>query len=146
MLARAESAEDEEGRPGRGWANARGGNSRHAEDQHRHVKRQNEQRQQHAASPKPEGEARTDCRDEAHGRHAGKHGSTSSGIGVDRQIEQEPENGREKSERNAGRHPMGKALQRGDKLERQWPGGEHIQRAVLIVVVKDAVGGEQARK
>ena len=43
-------------------------------------------------------------------------------------------------------NPMGEAFHRGDKLERQRSRGQHIERAVLIVVVEDAVGGKQARK
>ena len=41
---------------------------------------------------------------------------------------------------------MGEALHRGNKLERQRPRGQNIERAVLIVVVEDAVGGKQACK
>ena len=41
---------------------------------------------------------------------------------------------------------MGEALDAGDQLERQRPRRQHVERAVLIVVVEDAVGGEQACK
>ena len=45
--------------------------------------------------------------------------------------------------RNAGRDPMGEALDAGDQLERQWSRCQHVERAVLIVVVEDAVGGKR---
>ena len=41
---------------------------------------------------------------------------------------------------------MGDALDRGDQRQRQRPGDQHVERAVLVVVVEDAVGGEQRRK
>src|SRR5689334_20161364 len=38
---------------------------------------------------------------------------------------------------------MGETLDRGDERQRQGPGGQDIERAVLVVVVEDAVGGQK---
>ncbi len=69
--------------------------------------------------------------------------STSKGIACSRQIEQKPEQRREQRQRHAGGEPMGEALDRGDERQGQWPGDEHVERAILVIVVEDAVGGEK---
>jgi hypothetical protein len=100
------------------------------------------EREKKARPAQAQSEARADACNEAHRRRAGEHGEHEQRKGLDRQIEEKPENRRKQRERNAGGDPMGEALHRSDKLERQRPGGQHIERAVLIVIVEDAVGGE----
>ena len=41
---------------------------------------------------------------------------------------------------------MGEALNRGDERQRQRAHGQEIERAVLVVVMEDAVGREQSRE
>ena len=41
---------------------------------------------------------------------------------------------------------MGEALDRGDERQRQLPGDQHVERAVLVVVMEDAIGREKRGK
>src|SRR4029453_1082538 len=61
-----------------------------------------------------------------------------------RTAEQKPEEEIKKRPRHACGQPVGEPLHRGDERQRQRPRGQHVERAVLVVVVKDAVGREKS--
>ncbi len=117
MLIRLSAQSMSSGGQGEAGPTRRGRYGGDAEDQHRHVERQHQKREQHAAPAQAQRQARADGGDEAHRGGAQEHGEHEQRHGAGGQVEQEAEDGREQRERHAGGEPMAQALDRGDRGE-----------------------------
>src|SRR6266851_86158 len=114
-----------------------------AEDQHRDIERQDEERDENPAAPSAERQRRADRTDEAETGRSERHGGHERAIARGVDAHKEGEEGRDDDERQTSDDPMRQDLRHDDELER-WRGeGESFEGAVLVIGEEEAVEREQ---
>ena len=98
------------------------------------------------AAPQPHGDGGTNGGEQREGDGAQHHGDRQRQDGRWFEVDEEAEERCRDGQRQAGRQPVGHRLGQRHHLEGDGPHGHDVERAILIVLLEDAVGGEQHRQ
>ena len=110
-----------------------------AEDQHRNVERQHQQRQQRAAAPGADRQRRPDGADQGQRWRAEKHGENEGGEALGAHVEEQGEHRGGDDQQHPRRQPMGQGLGEDDGLERQRPEDQKVEISILEIGLEQAL-------
>src|SRR5271166_782209 len=127
-------------------AAARGRGRRDPENDDRDRQRQHQHRHEQASAPQGHGERRADRAEHGERRRARGEGGRDEHERLSSHAEHEAEERRDDDEGERARRPVSRALNEHDDLEWRRRGHHHVERAVVLVGLKEPVEAEQRRK